>query len=72
MINCIKYLISPLRELKKIIYLVGAIKPRGLRPWGLIAPTRYIIFYSSLRGDINYILLHVWQYINILYTPRSI
>ena len=27
-------------------------------PWGLIAPTRYIIFYSSLRGDINYILFY--------------
>ena len=45
---------------KETIYLVEAIKPGGLRPWGLIASTRYIISYSSLKGENNYIL--VWVY----------
>ena len=38
------------------MYLVVAIKPRGLRPCGLIASTRYIISYSSLKGKNNYTL----------------
>ena len=46
---------SPFRELKEIKYLVEAIKPRGLRPWGLIASTRNITSYSSLKGENNYI-----------------
>ena len=49
-------LISPLRELQEIINLVGANKPQGRSPRDLIAPTRYIIFFSSRRGDINYFI----------------
>ena len=49
-------MISPFREVKEIIYPVGAIKSHGIRPWRLIKPTRYIIFYSSLNCEINYIL----------------